>query len=265
MVIKRDASIIGKDQDNKFELFLHRFTSQFTIQYPLQVNGSESHKKSDLDLAWVEKIDPNKALFKGKAYLRAKRILDVGLVVIAMPVLLPLLLLIALLIKLESPRGSIFFVQHRTGINGNLFKMFKFRTMVPNAEELMEKLIHLNELEWPDFKITNDPRITRIGRILRKTSLDELPQFFNVLIGNMSLVGPRPTIFTPEEYTLWHTERLEVKQGITGLWQLYGRAETLLDDRMRLDLSYIEHRSLWFDIQILIRTVKVVLKQQGAK
>jgi lipopolysaccharide/colanic/teichoic acid biosynthesis glycosyltransferase len=136
--------------------------------------------------------------------------------------------------------------------------------MVPNAEDLKRQLTHLNELQWPDFKITNDPRITRIGRFLRKTSLDELPQLFNVLKGEMSLVGPRPTSFSATTYSLWHTERLDVKPGLTGLWQITGRGTIEFDERLRFDIAYIERRCLWLDIQILFRTVTAVLEQRGA-
>jgi lipopolysaccharide/colanic/teichoic acid biosynthesis glycosyltransferase len=137
--------------------------------------------------------------------------------------------------------------------------------MVPNAEELKAKYAHLNELQWPDFKITNDPRITRLGKFLRKTSLDELPQLFNVLKGEMSLVGPRPTSFGPETYELWHTSRLDVMPGMTGLWQVFGRAQLEFDDRLRLDIAYIERASLGLDIYILFMTVFAVFQQRGAR
>jgi len=156
------------------------------------------------------------------------------------------------------------FKQLRTGKGGRRFNMYKFRTMVPNAEELKSKYAHLNELQWPDFKITNDPRITSVGRFLRNTSLDEMPQLFNVLIGDMSLVGPRPTSFGAETYKLWHTERLDVPPGLTGLWQIIGRAQVEFDDRLRLDIAYIEHRCLWLDINILMRTALAVFSQKGA-
>lgn len=180
------------------------------------------------------------------------------------PLWLPIIALCAAIIKTESPKNRVFFVQQRTGKGGRRFPMYKFRTMVANAEDLKKQLAHLNELKWPDFKIHNDPRITKLGKILRKTSLDELPQLFNVLKGDMSLVGPRPTSFKPETYLLWHTERLDVIPGITGLWQLFGRGSTEFDERLRLDIAYIEHRSLWLDIQILVRTVPAMLKQRGA-
>jgi lipopolysaccharide/colanic/teichoic acid biosynthesis glycosyltransferase len=213
---------------------------------------------------WIEKANRSKALFRGKAYVFAKRAMDLTLVFVALPFLVPLFLLIILLIKVESPDGPVIFSQNRTGKNGQRFKMYKFRSMVPNAEELKKELAHLNELKWPDFKITNDPRITRVGRILRKTSLDELPQLLNVLKGDMSLVGPRPTSFGSNTYNLWHTARLDVMPGLTGLWQIIGRGETEFDERLRLDIAYIEHRCLWLDIQILFRTVLAVFSQKGA-
>jgi lipopolysaccharide/colanic/teichoic acid biosynthesis glycosyltransferase len=213
---------------------------------------------------WIEKIDPKEALFQGTAYLFTKRIMDLTLILLAMPILLPVFLLIALLIKIESPNGPVIFEQNRTGKGGKRFKMYKFRSMVPNAEELKKELAHLNELKWPDFKITNDPRVTRIGNILRRTSLDELPQLINVLKGEMSLVGPRPTSFAPDTYDLWQTVRLDVVPGLTGLWQIIGRAETEFYERLRLDIMYIKHRSLWLDVQILFRTVFAVIAQRGA-
>ena len=136
--------------------------------------------------------------------------------------------------------------------------------MVPNAEALKEKYAHLNELQWPDFKITNDPRITKVGKILRKTSLDELPQLINVFKDEMSLVGPRPTSFGAETYKLLHTERLDVMPGLTGLWQIIGRAQLEFDDRLRLDIAYIERAGLLFDIVILFHTIAAVFKQRGA-
>jgi lipopolysaccharide/colanic/teichoic acid biosynthesis glycosyltransferase len=171
--------------------------------------------------------------------------------------------LCALLIWIEDP-GPIFFTQLRTGKGGARFKIFKMRTMVKNAEQLKQKYAHLNELTWPDFKITDDPRVTRIGKILRKTILDELPQIFNVLKGDMSLVGPRPTSFDVSTYSLWHTERLEVLPGLTGLWQVSGRSNLDFDDRLRLDIEYIERQSLWLDLQILVRTVTAIFTQRGA-
>lgn len=205
---------------------------------------------------------PNILLFR-KEYQMFKRIFDLTLCILAMPIVLFLTALIALLIWIDNP-GPIFFKQMRTGKGGQRFPMFKFRTMVTNAEEMKSQLGHLNELSFPDFKISDDPRVTRVGRILRKTSLDELPQVFNVLKGEMSLVGPRPTSFDVSTYSLWHTERLEVLPGLTGLWQVSGRSDVDFDERLRLDVEYIEKQSLWLDVQILIKTVTAVFNQHGA-
>lgn len=213
---------------------------------------------------WVKQFDPRKRILTGRAYLLAKRIMDLFLVVITLPFWLPLNGVIALLILITSPGAPVVFKQLRTGKGGRRFHMYKFRTMVPNAEALKSQYAHLNELQWPDFKITNDPRITRIGKFLRKTSLDEIPQLFNVLKGEMSLVGPRPTSFGAETYKLWHTSRLDVMPGLTGLWQIIGRAQLEFDDRLRLDIAYIERASLWLDINILFRTVLAVFQFRGA-
>ena len=173
-------------------------------------------------------------------YAVAKRTLDVLLCVAALPIILPVLLLCALLIRLESP-GPIVFAQMRTGQHGVRFPMFKFRTMVQN-----------------------DPRITRVGAFLRKTSLDELPQFLNVLRGEMTIVGPRPTSFAASTYDLWHSERLEVLPGITGLWQIKGRGTMTFDERLRLDIEYIERRSILLDLRLIVLTVFAVFRGSGA-
>jgi len=197
-----------------------------------------------------------------RRYLIAKRLFDLAVCVLLLPVVLPLFLLSALAIWLDSP-GPVFIAQERTGRDGTPFRMLKFRTMVRNAAELKAQLAHLNVLPPPDFKIPQDPRITRVGKFLRQTSLDELPQLLNVLWGDMSLVGPRPTSFAPSTYQLWHTHRLEVTPGITGLWQVKGRNMTTFDERLRLDIEYIEHRSFGFDLKILLQTVPSVLRRTG--
>jgi lipopolysaccharide/colanic/teichoic acid biosynthesis glycosyltransferase len=213
---------------------------------------------------WIGKFDPQKRTLTGDTYHLAKRIMDLTIVVLMLPLWLPVLAVIALIIQITSPGAPVAFKQCRTGKGGRRFHMYKFRTMVPNAEELKSRLAHLNELQWPDFKITNDPRITPLGRFLRKTSLDELPQILNVLKGDMSLVGPRPTSFGPETYKLWHTHRLDVMPGITGLWQIFGRAQLEFDDRLRLDIAYIERASIRLDFYILILTALAVFQQRGA-
>jgi lipopolysaccharide/colanic/teichoic acid biosynthesis glycosyltransferase len=213
---------------------------------------------------WWEHFTPEKRMIKGRSYLLAKRAMDWTIAILALPVVLPIMALCALLIKIESPGGPVVFKQLRTGKGGKRFSMYKFRTMVPNAEELKEQLAHLNVLQWPDFKIPDDPRITRIGKFMRKTSLDELPQIFNILRGEMSFVGPRPTSFSPTTYALWHTERLDITPGLTGLWQIQGRGEMEFDDRVRLDVAYIERRCLLLDVIILFKTAFAVLERRGA-
>lgn len=198
-----------------------------------------------------------------RRYQLAKRVLDLTVCLTLLPAVLVVMAVCAVLVWLDDP-GPVMFVQKRTGRGGRRFRMYKFRTMKTNAEELKQKYAHLNELTWPDFKITNDPRVTRIGRLLRKTSLDELPQIFNVIKGDMSLVGPRPTSFDASTYALWQTERLEVLPGITGLWQIGGRSDVDFDERLRLDIEYIENQGLWLDICILFRTFFAVFQQRGA-
>lgn len=196
--------------------------------------------------------------------LLAKRIVDIGISAITLLVLSPLLLLTALLIKLTSP-GPVFFVQDRVGMNQRRFHLYKFRSMVVNADEMKKELAHLNELDGPAFKIGNDPRITRIGRFIRKASIDELPQLYNVLKGEMSLVGPRPPL--PDEvsqYQWLFRRRLSVKPGITCVWQVSGRNETTFDEWMKMDKQYVENWSLLLDFKILLKTIPAVLFCRGA-
>lgn len=196
--------------------------------------------------------------------LLMKRVLDTALSLAVLIILAPLLLLVALLIKLTSP-GPVFFVQNRVGMNQRQFKLYKFRSMVADAEERKFALEHLNERDGPAFKIENDPRITRIGRFLRKTSIDELPQLFNVLSGEMSLVGPRPPL--PDEvrkYEWLFRKRLSVKPGITCIWQISGRNGVSFDRWMQMDHEYIENWSLWLDLKILFKTIPAVLTSRGA-
>ena len=198
-----------------------------------------------------------------RGYTIAKRVMDLVLCCIALPLVAPVLCACMVAIRLET-RGPIFFVQHRTGRFGRRFPMLKLRTMVENADELKKSLIQKNDLQWPDFKMARDPRITKVGSFLRKTSLDELPQIINVLKGDMSLVGPRPTSFDVSTYQLWHTERLEVLPGITGLWQISGRSDIGFDERVRLDREYIRNKSLLLDCRILLMTFFSVVRRKGA-
>ncbi|NUQ39196.1 MAG: sugar transferase [Caldilineales bacterium] len=196
--------------------------------------------------------------------LAIKRGLDLLIILPALLLLLPIMLLLALIIRLDSP-GPILFVQERIGRNGRPFAAFKFRTMVADAEDLRPHLQELNEADGPLFKIKNDPRRTRVGSRLRRFSLDELPQIFNVLRGEMSLVGPRPAL--PEEvaaYEPWHRKRLEVLPGLTGLWQISGRSDLSFAEMVLLDVYYVENWSPWLDLSILLRTIPKVLIGEGA-
>ena len=210
---------------------------------------------------WYESASARPTQARG--YEWCKRTIDIVISLMLLPLALPVMALCMLWIRLDS-NGPAIMRQLRTGKGGRRFRMLKLRTMVENAHELREKYMHLNEATYPDFKITNDPRMTRCGRILRRLSLDEVPQLINVLVGDMTLVGPRPTSFGPETYRLWHTARLEVKPGLTGLWQVSGRADLDFDDRLRLDIAYIRNRGMWLDLRILFRTIDAVVSRKGA-
>ena len=202
-------------------------------------------------------------MLRGARYQPVKRVVDLLLILLVLPAALVICLLCALAVAVQSP-GPVFYAQTRTGRDGKRFRMYKFRTMVRNADELKHQLHHLNVLPFPDFKIINDPRVTPVGRFLRAASLDELPQLWNVLKGEMSFVGPRPTSFAPSTYDLWHTCRLEVRPGLTGLWQVRGRGTTTFDERLRLDVEYIRSMSIWTDLKILLLTVGAIVRRAGA-
>ncbi len=192
-----------------------------------------------------------------------KRALDVGGAAVALVVFLPILARVAAAILVVEGR-PIFFVQERIGLEGNTFRLVKFRTMVRDAEDRFAELAPLSETRGATFKMTNDPRVTRLGRFLRRSSLDELPQLWNVLRGEMSLVGPLPAL--PSEvdfYAAWHRRRLSMKPGMTGLWQVASRFDADFDARASFDLAYIEAWSLWLDLVILLRTIPAVLLLTG--
>jgi len=183
--------------------------------------------------------------------------------VAALPVALPILAVSALAVRLTSA-GPVLFIQQRTGQGGQPFSILKIRTMVADAEHRKAALKAQDTVDGPDFKLTDDPRVTRVGSLLRKTSLDELPQLWNVLKGDMSIVGPRPTSFGMDTYESWHTERLEVRPGVTGLWQIKLRGDTNFCERVRLDISYVRKRSFSQDLLILLKTLPSVLLGRGA-
>ena len=196
--------------------------------------------------------------------LMTKRLMDIVFSTAILALFSPVLLALAIAIKLDS-RGPVFYASERIGKKGRVFKCVKFRTMVRDAEKKRAEIMHMNERDGVLFKISNDPRITRVGRFLRKYSLDELPQFFNVLKGDMSVVGPRPPIASEvREYKLSHLRRLDVTPGITGLWQVQGRQDPSFDSYISLDVTYIENWSVWLDIKIILRTVGVVFAGTGS-
>ncbi len=195
--------------------------------------------------------------------LLVKRTSDILFSFVVLVLCLPLFALIALAIRLDS-RGPVLFRQVRSGLNGRRFNLYKFRSMSADAEARLEELRNQNEMTGPVFKLTKDPRLTGIGRLLRKTSLDEFPQFWNVLRGDMSLVGPRPPLPKEvEQYEPWQRRRLSMKPGITCIWQVSGRNKIGFEDWMKLDLQYIDRWSLWLDLKILLLTVRAVLGQTG--
>ena len=202
---------------------------------------------------------------ESKLYLFIKRSIDIICSLAGIIVLSPVFLIVAVLIKIEDPKGSIFFCQERNGQHPNTFKMYKFRSMVHNAEELLKDLQHKNEQTGPAFKMADDPRITKVGKFIRKTSLDELPQLFNILKGDMSLVGPRPPIPREvREYNSYQMQRLLVKPGLTCIWQVSGRNNIGFDEWVDMDLEYIKTRNLLLDIKLILKTVKVLFGDSNA-
>ncbi|MFP3719412.1 sugar transferase [Niallia circulans] len=222
---------------------------------------SEFYKDQSLYLEKKKNICVNTA----RSYLVIKRAIDIigsfcGLIVLSI-----LFVIIALLIKLEDPKGKVFFKQLRVGKDGKEFYMYKFRSMASDAEERLKELLALNEVSGAMFKMKDDPRVTKVGRFIRKTSLDELPQLFNVFRGDMSLVGPRPPLPREvEEYTSYDRQRLLVVPGCTGLWQVSGRSNVGFDEMVELDLTYISNRSLYFDIKIIIKTFFLLFGSKNA-
>lgn len=227
----------------------------------MEKNISRSENKD-----FTEGIEISKILEReSKLYLFIKRSIDIICSLAGIIVLSPVFLIVAILIKIEDPKGSIFFCQERNGQHPNTFKMYKFRSMVHNAEELLKDLQHKNEQTGPAFKMADDPRITKVGKFIRKTSLDELPQLFNILKGDMSLVGPRPPIPREvREYNSYQMQRLLVKPGLTCIWQVSGRNNIGFDEWVDMDLEYIKTRNLLLDIKLILKTVKVLFGDSNA-
>lgn len=222
---------------------------------------SEFYKDQSLYLEKKKNISVNTA----RSYLVMKRAIDIigsfcGLVVLSI-----LFVIIALLIKLEDPKGKVFFKQLRVGKDGKEFYMYKFRSMASDAEERLKELLALNEVSGAMFKMKDDPRVTKIGKFIRKTSMDELPQLFNVFRGDMSLVGPRPPLPREvAEYSAYDKQRLLVTPGCTGLWQVSGRSNVGFEEMVELDLKYIRDRSLLLDIKIILRTILLLFGSKNA-
>jgi lipopolysaccharide/colanic/teichoic acid biosynthesis glycosyltransferase len=181
----------------------------------------------------------------------------------ALILLTPFLVAVALAVKIDCPQAPVLFHQSRAGRLGRRFQLTKFRTMVPNADELKESLRERSSVSWPDFRLDHDPRVTRLGHMLRKTSIDEFPQLWSVLRGDMSLVGPRPTSFASDTYRPWQTERLDFAPGLTGPWQVMGRNSMDFTERCRLEISFFRNTSVWRELGILIRTVPVLIRRTG--
>lgn len=198
-------------------------------------------------------------------YRILKRLFGIIASSIALVIISPILLIISICIKIDDPAGPVFYTQTRVGKDGKEFKMIKFRSMVSNADELLEKLKDKNEIDGAMFKMKNDPRITKIGRFIRKYSLDELPQLLNVIKGDMSIVGPRPPLPSEvSQYTDYDKQRLMVTPGATGMWQVGGRNDVDFDTMVQLDLTYIQERSVWLDLKIMFKTIAIMIKPNGA-
>lgn len=213
----------------------------------------------------LTKIEINDMEIKSKIYRGFKRIVDVILGCIGLVLLSPVFLILAICIKIDS-KGSVIFAHKRIGKNGKEFNMYKFRSMYENAEEMIENFSEEQKKEWQEnFKLENDPRITRIGNFLRKTSLDELPQIVNIIRGDLSIIGPRPV--TGEELEKYEENKekfLSITPGLTGYWQANGRSNTTYEERMQMELYYVDNQSLWLDIKIFFKTIVSVVKKEGA-
>jgi lipopolysaccharide/colanic/teichoic acid biosynthesis glycosyltransferase len=196
-------------------------------------------------------------------YKLPKRVIDVAGAAVGLVVLAPAMVVIALLIWVEDREAPVLFRQRRCGRGGRTFELLKFRTMIRDADALKEMMREQSLVPWPDFRMRNDPRVTRVGRVLRRTSLDELPQLINVLRGDMSLVGPRPTSFAATSYELWQTGRLDFQPGITGPWQVAGRDSMNFEERCRLEIRFFRRHSLRRELWVLIATVGSVLRRTG--
>ncbi|ALS77943.1 MULTISPECIES: sugar transferase [Planococcus] len=232
----------------------------------IQMSVSAPEKeKIDLNIRYSETVFESVKTNTSNGYLYTKRFLDIVGSLVGLIMLMPLFLLIGLLIKMEDPQGPVFFKQKRVGKHGGTFDMYKFRSMVCNAEDLKASLQQQNEASGPVFKIKSDPRITKIGKFIRKTSIDELPQLVNVLNGDMTVVGPRPAL--PDEvaqYTNYEKQRISVTPGLTCFWQVNGRSNISFQEWVEMDLEYIRTRNTTMDIKLIFKTILVLFGSKDA-
>lgn len=227
----------------------------------MTTSSSRKEDTTEVSVYTVPLREPSATPF----YLLSKRVIDVFISLIGIMMLSPLLLVVYLVIKIDDPEGEVIFKQQRVGKGGKLFYMYKFRSMISNAEALKAALLHKNEVTGPAFKMKYDPRVTKVGAFIRKTSIDELPQLLNVLKGEMSLVGPRPPLPDEvEQYTAHELQRISVVPGLTCYWQVSGRSSLGFEEWVELDLKYIEERSLFVDIKLIFRTVFVLFGSKDA-
>ena len=226
------------------------------------MDNQTAQKEQSSDLI---QLDRKEQLRKKRGYWILRRGQDILFSLIALLILWPVMLIVALVVFIDDPHGSPFFSQARCGRDGKLFKMYKFRSMYVDAEARLQELLKENEMDGPAFKMKNDPRITRVGHFIRKTSLDELPQLWNILKGDMSIVGPRPALPREvEQYTELQKQRMIVTPGLTCYWQIQPkRNEISFDEWMELDLKYIQERSFWVDWKIIFKTVGAVIHKEG--
>lgn len=221
-----------------------------------QIHVDQRHFK----LSWLDK-----SKIERKGYDLIKRIVDIILACLGLIFIFPIMLWIAYKVRKENPDVSVIFSQQRIGQNGRAFTMYKFRSMCVDAEKQLRELLNKNEVDGAMFKMKEDPRVTEFGKFIRRTSLDELPQLFNVIKGDMSLIGPRPPLEREvAEYTNYDRQRLFVKPGCSGLWQVSGRSEIQFKEMVELDIEYIKKRSLGYDISLIAKTIAVILKKDGA-
>ena len=227
----------------------------------MKASTSAMNSEASEQLVYLDYDEVN----SNKTYLYLKRAMDIVGSLCGVILLSPIFLIVAIAIKIEDPKGPVFFKQTRVGKNEKTFKMYKFRSMVVDAEEQLGDLLHKNEVSGAMFKMKNDPRVTKIGKFIRKTSIDELPQLINVLKGEMSLVGPRPPLVNEVKvYTNYQKQRLLVTPGCTGLWQATVRNSVGFEEMVELDVEYIKNRSLYYDIKIIFMTVRVLFGSDNA-